>query len=257
MPDDNNCICHSLVFNPSVMFLIISSGYNCQGYDKKCIESVLKLEGEFKAVFISDGSTDRTLRQVPSDKRIVVERFPDNQGAAKRRFDAIKKHSTSENDIIVLLGLDDEIFPDALTEIKKHYDAGKWMTYGNWINQHGVKLPEGFLDFDEKTHRNRSYRKVKYRATGLNTFYRFLFDQIPEDDFKINGKWIDSTTESELMFSCLEMCGKDRIGIVYKPIALYNESLPGGTLRRLGTEYKYQIYNQIIQRPRKPLLYRK
>lgn len=234
-------------------FIIISSGYNCQGYDRKCMESVQKLEGDFKAVFISDGSTDRTLRNPVKDKRFIYERFPDNVGAAKRRYDAIKKYSKDENDIIVLLGLDDEIFPDALTEIGRHYQAGKWMTYGNWKNQYGNMLPEGFLDFDEKTHRHRSYRKVKYRSTGLNTFYRFLFDQIPEDDFKISGRWIDSTTESELMFSCLEMCGRDRIGIVYKAIALYNEALPGGTLRRLGPEYKYSIYNQIIKRPKKPL----
>lgn len=238
-------------------FLIISSGYNCEALYKKCIESVKRLRyPNWRAVFISDGSTDRTLRTRLAHRQISYEIFKDNAGAAKRRFDAIKKYSQSENDIIVLLGLDDEIYPDALDEIVAHYREGKWMTYGNWENQYGNMLPEGFLDFDEKTHRVRSYRKVKYRSTGLNTFYRFLFDQIPEDDFKIGGRWIDSTTESELMFSCLEMCGRDRIGIVRKAICLYNENLPGGTLRRLGAAYKYKIYAQVIARPKRPLLIR-
>ena len=50
------------------------------------------------------------------------------------------------------------------------------------------------------------------------------------------------------MFSCLEMCGKERIGIVWKYIALYNRNLPNGSLKRLGREYKYKLLEIIKNR---------
>lgn len=248
-------------------FLIVASGYNCDQFVSKCIASVLaQTYHNYDAVFISDGSTDNTSNMVSVacfnernknyTRKILGEHFQDNVGAAKRRYDAIKKYAEDEETIVVLLGLDDELKPNALMKIKEQYENGKWMTYGNWINQRGTMLPDGFLDFPEEIHANRDYRKVKYRSTAPNTFKRFLFDRIPESDFQIDGKWIDSTTESELMFSCLEMCGKQRIGIIYDAIYFYRENLPGGTLKRLGADYKYKIYNQIINRPKKPLITR-
>lgn len=249
-------------FNPLVIMkvLIIATGYNCEGYAEKCIASVqAQTYQNYEAVFISDGSTDKTGGMIVQycdkvkDERLIPKLYSINNGAAKRRYDAIKEYAKDKETVILLLGLDDELMPNCLERIKKEYDNGKWMTYGNWKNQHGKMLPKGFLNFPDIIHNDRSYRKVQYRSTAPNTFKRFLFDQIPEDDFKINGEWIKSTTESELMFSCLEMCGKHMIGVIEDPIYLYNENLPGGTLKRLGVKYKYDIYNQVIQRPKKPL----
>lgn len=244
-----------------VNFLIIASGFNCRSLAPKAIKSVIEQTyPHFKAVFISDGSTDETLcgKDLKGifDARCNVEIYNKNIGAAKRRLDAIQRHSTSDEDVIILLGLDDQLTPNALERISKEYLAGKWMTYGNWKNQFGKVFPEKYLDFLMETHQLRNYRKVKYRSTAPNTFKRFLFDQIPEEDFKIGNKWIDSTTESEVMFSCLEMCGKKRIGIIREPIYIYNENLPNGTLKRLGVAYKYDIYKQIIARKKRPLLVR-
>lgn len=250
-----------------VKFLIVATGYNCDKLVEKCFNSVIDQKYiDYDAVFISDGSNDNTgnlleimvagRRDKLTANKIHFERHLDNQGAAKRRFDAIHKYCKDEETVILLLGLDDELLPRALGRIDEEYKIGKWMTYGNWRNRFWKMLPPGFLDFNEETHLNRDYRKVKYRSTAPNTFKKFLFDKIPEDDFKIDGKWIDSTTESEVMFSCLEMCGRQKIGIIYEPIYLYNQNLPGGTLKRLGSDYKYNIYNKIIQRPKKPLLIR-
>lgn len=244
-------------------FLIVSSGYKCRGLAPKCVLSVKNQTYQnFAAVFIDDGSNDGTFEAMcvategNAPKQMFVYGFPTNEGAAKRRYDAIRAHAKTEETVILLLGLDDELLPDALATIKEQYDLGKWMSYGNWINQHGKTLPEGFLEFDDQVHAERAYRRVRYRSTAPNTFKRFLFDQLAAEEFQIDGRWIDTTTESHLMFSCLEMCGKDRIGVIKKPIYLYNEALPGGTLNRLGREYKYQVYDIMINRPIKPLLTR-
>jgi len=237
-------------------FLIIVTGYNCEKYVQKCYESLLaQTYGNWEAIFIDDGSTDGTFNDVTKivDGTELV-RFAENKGAAQRRFGFIDSRA-KKDDIIVLLGMDDQLLPDALETIAKQYDDGKWMTYGNWIDQHGKGLPETFeLDFPDAIHETRDYRKVKYRSTAPNTFYKFLFDKIPADDFKVDGQWIKATTESPLMFACLEMCGKERIGVIKKPIYLYNIGRPDNARRRFGSEYQDHIYQTVISRPKKDLV---
>lgn len=251
-------------------FEIVTTGYNCAEYVRACVRSVERqtYKGEWHCTAVVDGyapqtgeypHTDDTLlslwNALDSDEslRFRVRHYPQNRGAALRRYEVISELK-DEKTIIVLLGLDDELLPDALETIAEEYRLGKFMTYGNWVNQHGVGLPPDFpLEFDEATHATRDYRKVKYRSTAPNTFYKFLFDAIPEDDFKIRGEWLQTTTESEVMLSCLEMSGRDRIGVIRKPIYLYNQNLPNGTQRRLGQAYKNSIYSIIAARPKKQL----
>jgi glycosyltransferase involved in cell wall biosynthesis len=242
-------------------FLIIAAGFNCDKYVMKCVHSINRQTyRNFQAIIIDDGSTDNTGFEVlkytsPLNECIAeISRF--NYGAARRRYDAIKEYATSPEDVIVLIGLDDELKPEALERIKKEYDKGAWMTYGNWVNQHGKGLPAGFLEFDEATHRERNYRRVKYRSTAVNTFKRFLFDQLTPEDFKYNGEWVKATTESNLMFSCLEMCGKEKIGVINDKIYLYNQGRPDNARSRFGSEYQNEIYNDVINRPKKNKLTR-
>lgn len=241
-----------------VRFIVIVTGYNCSKYVEACYNSIRDQTYEnFACAFVSDGSTDTTeftINKVVRDPRFVKVIHKKNEGAAKRRYEALQNLGDKKH-VVVLVGMDDRLMPNALERIAQEYEKGVWMTYGNWIDQNGEGLPEDFdLDFCDTTHAERSYRKVKYRSTAPNTFYKFLFDRIPVNDFRLNSKWIDSTTESEVMFSCLEMCGKDRIGIIREPIYIYNRNLPNGTLKRLGKDYKYRIYNEIIKRPKRQLL---
>jgi len=237
-------------------FLIISTGFNCKDYVHKNYTSVInQTYDNWEHIIINDASKDGTasrLNWMADDPRVKVIHNSNNMGAAYNRWKAVQESTIGPEDVVCLLGLDDHLFPNALEIVKQEYDNGKWMTYGNWVNQHGIKCRTD-LYFPENVHKKRNYRKVKYRSTALNTFKRKLFDAIPEEDFKLNGEWIDSTTESELMFSCLEMCGKDRIGVIEEPIYYYNESLSNGTLRRLGVDYKYNIYYKITDRDKKPL----
>ncbi len=237
------------------MIHIIATGYKCADKVEKLYRSVLSQTiSEWRLHLVDDGSTDKTFENIEKcwDARVITHLYGTNLGAAYRRFQVIKP-LINERDIIVLCGLDDELLLDALETILEQYKLGKWMTYGNWVDQWGEsnKVP---LHFDEQTHADRSYRQAQYRSTAPNTFYKFLFDQIPASDFQLNGKWFDTTTESELMFSCMEMCGKEKIGVIEKPIYLYNRLLPNGTQKRLGQAYKNNVYAEIIKRPKKELL---
>lgn len=243
------------------MYFIIATGYNCASNVRKCFNSLLKLRGEYewKAVFIDDGSTDEThkeLLNLPNDNRVEVRYFKDNLGAAHRRYFAIRESQITEEDVIILLGMDDELMPDALIHIDRKYLTGAWMTYGNWITPKKQKLPKDFLEFSYEEHVERKYRSVRYRSTAPNTFKRFLFDQFTEDDFKLNGQWIKATTESNLMLSCLEMCGKNRIGVIKAYIYLYNRGRTDSAKKRFGSEYQEAIYKDVMSKPKRNLLIR-
>ena len=242
-------------------FLIIVTGFNCAWNVRRCYQSLYdQTYQNWRAIFISDGSRDRTPHEMVKihDNKVQTIISPVNMGATYQRWRAISQSGEDDETIIALLGMDDHLFSNALEVVSKQYDKGKWMTYGNWINQNGVGLPCSFdLNFSKKIHRERAYRSDVYRSTALNTFKKFLFDQIPVKDFQIDRKWITTTTESEVMFSCLEMSGKKRIGIIHEPIYHYNQNLRNGTIKRLGAGYKKEIFNKIKARPKKDLLVRK
>jgi len=238
-------------------FVIISTGWNCEDNVFKNFLSVYNQSyTNWKLVMIDDGSdrdkTAQTIDKIECE-RVIKEIYNDNRGAAYRRYNAIHRHS-DENDVILLLGMDDELLPNCLETIAEQYEYGKLMTYGNWIDEEGNGLPVGFdIHFTEDVHDKRDYRLDTYRSTAPNTFKKFLFDRIPPEDFQINGEWLRCTTESELMFSCLEMCGEKRIGVIDKPIYIYKRGKYNKTNRRYGRDYKYKLLEIIRARNKKPL----
>jgi glycosyltransferase involved in cell wall biosynthesis len=248
----------------NVRFLIIATGYNCSQYTEKCFQSVMTQNYPkelYELVMYDDASTDgnrEVLINLSKKHNNYICLSKKNRGAAYGRYLAVKEMNPDDETVIILLGMDDQLRTGALKRIAREYIQKKvWMTYGNWVDQRNRPLPANFnFYFDSITHQTRNYRKVSYRSTAPNTFKAFLFKAIPEDDFKIDGKWIDSTTESEVMFSCLEMCGEKRIGVILDKIYMYNRNLPNGTLQRLGKEYKYAILAKIKNRPKKDLMIR-
>lgn len=244
-------------------YFIIASGFNSYDKVEDCFNSLIKLEAdhEWSAILIDDGSTDEgkmkeALNKLPFDSRIETRHYLENKGAAFRRFQAIKEAELNEEDVIILLGLDDELLPNAINEIDRKYLTGAWMTYGNWISPDGFRLDSSFLHFDDNIHVERSYRRERYRSTAPNTFKKFLFDQFTERDFMYNEEWIKATTESNLMLSCLEMCGKARIGVIDEPIYVYNRDRKDNAKYRFGRHYQDDIYKWVKARPKRELLIR-
>lgn len=242
-------------------YFIITSGYNCSSNVRECYNSLISLKGDYNwsAILIDDGSEDNgkttnELLKLKEHPSIKIKHYKENKGAAYRRFEAIKNENLNDEDVIILLGLDDRLMNNALIEIDRKYLAGAWMTYGNWKTPKGEKLTKDFLTFPKNVHINRDYRKVYYRSTAPNTFKKFLFDQFTEEDFKFKGEWIKATTESNLMFSCLEMCGERRIAMIEKPIYIYNKGRKDNAKRRFGSEYQDMIFADVISKPKRELI---
>jgi len=237
-------------------FVIISTGWNCEENVFLNFLSVYNQSyKDWLLVMISDGSEDKTgenISKIVSDK-VLTEVHSDNTGAAKRRYRAIHKYAQPE-DVILLLGMDDELLPDCLETVAEQYELGALMTYGNWIDEEGNGLPPHFdIHFSEAVHDKRDYRLDTYRSTAPNTFKKKLFERISREDFISNNIWIKCTTESPAMFACLEMAGEKRIGVIEKPIYLYKRGKYNKTNRRYGRDYKYKLLEEIRKIKKYPL----
>lgn len=228
------------------MIHVISTGYNCAEYIDQCHLSVVTQVGvkqPFKHWMLSDGSTDETSRYNPIEGH-YFEHVETNRGAMWARDYLIHEViKPDKDDIIVLLGLDDYLKPDALQTIEAQHDQGYWVTYGNWINQHGVvnSVP---VTLPNKT------REGAYNLTAPNSFRAGLYYLIPADRFQIEGQYPMVCTEVEVMYSCCELAGWDRVKPIKTHIYVYRMKLPNGTIRRFGQGHKNRVHEIIKKRER-------
>lgn len=235
-------------------FLVVVTGYNCESYIGRCLMSLGDQSyTNFYVSIIDDGSTDGTKDAIYN--RTIPERhtyfwpLQSNKGTFfARHIGMTVEYFTSVN-IIVLLDMDDALLPDALETVAKEYKKGAWMTYGNYQFESGEKNPLP-IHYHDAIHQNRDYRKDVFRCTHLRTFRRELYEMIPQ--WQLTRAEINSYPDAEILFSMMEMCGSDRIGVIDKPIYIYNNSNPLSTLNRFGKDN--EGYAEICSRPKRDLL---
>ena len=230
------------------------TGWNWKDYIEECIKSVLaQTYKDFSVVIIDDGSDDGSFEIANKYGNIfAVETMTYNQGTFHARKFAIDVSIKAELDfdVVVFLDGDDLLLPNALEVVEKKYrEENCLMTYGNWLNQDRIVcgMP---LKYEKVIHENRDYRKDTFRCTHLRTFKKELYQKI---------KWwnptkseIESYPDVELLFQMMEMCGEKRIGVIYEPIYIYNETNPQRTLTRFGKDENG--YKEICNRPKNNLL---
>jgi glycosyltransferase involved in cell wall biosynthesis len=236
-------------------FYIIATGWNCADKVKACVDSVkAQLYPNWRMILMADGCPKT---QAAIDREYLHVNIYKLEGDGVNRGAAYCRHRCARfanpNQVIIFLGLDDTLEPDALATIARQYQHGMWMTYGNWKDQAGVKCTVD-LRFPPEAHANNSYREYTYRSTAPNTMYAWLYDKIPTERFIKDGEWIKATTESPAMFAALEMSGPDRIGIIDRPIYNYFKGRKDNARRRFGSTYQDEVYQWVKnQEPMKRL----
>lgn len=246
-------------------FLIAVTGYNCESYAERSLQSLVdQTYQNFYVEIVDDGSEDNTYAQVANficrqgvgGFNWHYQKFTQNTGTFSARsaaiycaedFDFI--YPSNKYDVIVLLDMDDYLLPDALETVAKEYEKGMWMTYGNYQYLSGQKNPLP-IQYPDEIHTNRDYRKDVFRCTHLRTFRRELYEMIPS--WELTQAEINSYPDAEILFSMMEMCGKDRIGVIDNPIYVYNNANPISTLNRFGKDVAG--YDEICSRPKRDLL---
>jgi len=231
-------------------FLIIVTGWNWENYIIPCFESIHRQTyTNWKVSVIDDGSTDDSYQVLQNyhSKRFQINFFDKNKGTYYARDQAIK--NSSDYDVIVLLDGDDELLPNALELAVKEYEKGNLMTYGNYVDSNN-EICKIDINYPEEIHLNRDYRKDLFRCTHLRTFKKELYEAIPK--WSLTQAEKDSYPDCEILFSMLEMSGKERIGVIQEPIYIYSNTNPMRTLKRFGKDY--EGYDVIVNRPKRELL---
>ena len=228
---------------------IIITGFNCEKYVERCIESCLNQTVKPHSIMVwNDASTDETenvLDKYVDNPLVEIHNAETNTGALYGRW--IFTQNT-DCDVVGFLGMDDQLTPDCVeTLVDVYSNLDIQMTYGNWIDEQN-----GWV-FDVKPYardvwENRSFRTASWRATALNTFKTELLQMVPVDVLKdSNGVFFKNCTDLAYSFPCLEMVRPHECFVVSKPLYIYNRSHSNTTLNRLGRADKTRV-REILKR---------
>lgn len=236
-------------------FLIVCTGWNCGAYVERCIESIKAQKYQhFKVILVDDGSDDDTFYKLDNNPHYpeCVLTTGSNRGTYYARdygISMMSQYYPDDFNVIALLDMDDALMPHALERVAQEYEKTNcWMTYGNWKDTRGKRCHLD-LHYSDEVHENRNYRQDIFRCTHLRTFKKELYQAIPK--WELTKAEINSYPDVEILFSMMEMCGRDNIALINEPLYIYNQQNPQSTLNRFGKDY--DGYGEICARPKREL----
>ena len=213
-------------------FIILITAYNDEKWVEYNIASILnQTYSNYKVLYYDDASTDNTFQEVNkivqnNDKFIVTTR-KNNMQALFSYEECIKQ--IKEDEILVCMSADDWLYDNNVLENLNNYynNNDVWMTYGKFIAWDGENITEANpqnTPYPDFVHEHSFYRKDLWRASHLRTFKGSLLKKIDLSEFKsnINSSYFDHAADLVLTYPCLEMCGKDKIGVLDFYSYVYN-----------------------------------
>lgn len=216
-------------------FIIVTPSYNNSEWVEYNLASVLNQTYEnWALVYVDDCSTDDTYEKVSEilkdNPKCKVIKNETNKGAAYNYIEYVRYFFPEDNDIIVHLDGDDWLYDEnVLEKLNALYnEKDYWMTYGKfvcWDGSGGVteSFPQGSA-YDDFIHNHKMYRRDQWRASHLRTYKYFLWNSIDREDLKsrFDGEYFWHASDLAWAYPALEMCPKDKIGVVNFNTHVYN-----------------------------------
>lgn len=239
---------------------IVVTTFNSEKWIEKCLRSIqAQTIKDFDCMFVDDASTDNTYKRgalaVINDKRFKFMRNDHNKKQMYSIALGIMALEPADQDVIVQIDGDDWLKHNKVLErVRREYNSGAWLTYGQFEYYPSGKLgPCG--TYPPQILNNRDFRKYKWIGSHLKTFKYFLFKRIDTKDFLDDKeKWLTSAADMAFMFPMLEMAGP-WISFIPDVLYVYNKA---NSLRRdkvaLGDQLRCD--KLIRARPKYPLLAR-
>lgn len=218
-------------------FKIVIPSYNNERWLEPNLASILnQTYTNYDVLYIDDCSTDETFSQVSH----IVGDLPNwkvvrNKTNMRRGYNLspynplIIDFMENDEDILLFVDGDDWLYEDTtLEKINQLYNQRDyWMTYGAF-----VCYPSGDIGnpqntpYPDEVHLNNAYRKDTWRASHLRTFKWHLYKQIKKEDliFSETQEFYFHAEDLATSFPCLEMCPKEKIGVVPFLTYVYNVS---------------------------------
>ena len=243
-------------------FKIITPSYNNAEWIEYNLASVLnQTYTNYEVLYIDDASTDDTyekvLEVVGHLPNWTVKKNDHNKGAMVNYFIGLEDFLVDDDDIVVHLDGDDwlidETVLEKLNEFYNKHDC--WMSYGGFVAWYGddkLELPRSqSTHHSDFVHEHKLYRRDDWRASHLRTYKTFLQKAISTDDLKslIDDEYYWHAADLAFQYPYLEMCPKDKIGVVDFYTHIYNQA--GGNIVRTrereavdNTKYEVEIRNR-------------
>jgi glycosyltransferase involved in cell wall biosynthesis len=220
-------------------FKIIIASYNNEDWVEYNIASVLnQTYTNYSVVYVNDCSTDNTSKlvhdMVGTNERFTIIENDTNLGAdGGAIYNYVRFYETLEDDEICVSMCGDDwlINEHVLDNLNRFYnEKDVWMTYGEFYAYDGsdtvTKADPQNTPYPDFVHDYKLYRRDVWRASHLLTFRGFLAKAIDLNDIKsrYNEKWFYHAPDLAVAFPCMEMCPKDKIGVVDFPTYIWNAS---------------------------------
>ena len=222
-------------------FKIVIPSYNNGDWCEYNIASILnQTYTNYDVLYIDDKSTDKTYSVVQG----LVGALPNwkvisNETNMKRGYNTnplnphIREFIKDDNDILVFVDGDDWLYDEhVLEKLNDYYNKNNpWMTYGAFVIYYGddreIEYPSTQnTHYSNEIHNKKLYRYDYWRASHLRTFRWWLYASIKDDDLKFtkSGLYYENAEDLATSYPCLEMCGKNKIGVVDFLTYVYNQA---------------------------------
>jgi glycosyltransferase involved in cell wall biosynthesis len=236
-------------------FKIITPSFNNEDWVEYYAASILnQTYTNYEVMYFDDASTDGTYEKINSIVKDLpnwtITRNPVNKGATSNYFDHLS--TVEDNDIVIHLDGDDWLIDETVLEKLNNFyiENNYWMTYGGfvcWDGSDEIKqpYPQSTL-YPEFIQTSKFFRRDSWRASHMRTYKGFLIKKINRQDLisKIDNKDFWHASDLAFQYPCLEMCPKDKIGVVDFYTYVYNQS-KSNTIRTQEREStdnaKYEI----------------
>lgn len=173
-----------------------------------------------------------------------------NGGAMNSYVIGINKLKPNDEDIIIIIDGDDELYDNSVFEkinnIYKKNDIN--LTFGNYIVRSNDKFYKSKHIVCDKYDwvdivKNNKFREMEYIFSHLKTFKYKLFKNIKPEDLKRNGKYISSSNDLTIMIPMMEMSGS-KFKCISDLLYIYNKDNPESHANDEGKR-KIQKSNQM------------
>ncbi len=172
----------------------------------RCWQSVVnQTRTDWGAIIIDDASTNEMAEYIniltqPYQDKVTVIKNEQRKWILNNIHSAIKHYCTNPFSVILILDADDMLIGNStLSLIHRHYLRGADVTVGT-----PVKVGKGIYRYKPDFYQPRNLRGGDVWM-HLRTFRKYLFDMVPEENFKKNGAWIEKFSEITYMIPIVEM----------------------------------------------------
>jgi glycosyltransferase involved in cell wall biosynthesis len=218
-------------------FKIIIASYNNEKWVEYNIASILnQTYKNYHVIYVDDCSTDDTNKIVNSmvgknSKFTIIKN--EKRIGKEAIYNYIKFFDSLEDEEIVALACGDDwlIDDNVLENLNNFYNQkNPWMTYGEFYafdgSENVIKANPQNTPYPDFVHEYKLYRRDTWRASHMLTLKGFLAKAVNQKDIisKIDNKYYYHAPDLALVYPCLEMCPKDKIGVIDFPTYVWNNS---------------------------------